>query len=129
MVFLYNLVPLHGDDEKSAPSLTIFNYLWRYPIKEAAPVHRREVGGYRVGDEVFAKPEGARCTTHWRRARVTAVTPAGEVEVNGVHRRPSEIRHCTDEWDREHEDADSSSSASENETSSDVSFDSSPIAI
>ena len=37
-----------------------------------------------VGDEVWVKPGGARCTTQWKMGRVTGVTSANNVEVDGM---------------------------------------------
>ena len=65
IVFLFDLAPLHGTDEKPAQSRTIFSYPCRYPVQEADPIHRREASGYRVGDEVLVRPDGVRCTTPW----------------------------------------------------------------
>ena len=51
----------------------------------------------KVGDSVYVKPGGARCTTTWRRAHVTRVTPEGAIEVEGLHRHVGDVRHVETE--------------------------------
>ena len=56
-------------------------------------LHRRPVSGkYRVGDKVFVKPPGARCTTHWGRGVVTALSSTRAVEVGGIPRHVADVR-------------------------------------
>jgi transposase InsO family protein len=116
MVFFYNLSPLRGSDEQSAPSRALYSYRWRYPVEVTPLPQNPETGGYRVGEEVLVKPSDARCTTPWQVAHVTGITPEGGVEVNGVHRHLSHLRHVSE------------SDTSEEDSSSDAESISSPIA-
>ena len=73
MVWYYNASPLEGVGEESCPGNRKFRYRWRWPAP--ATEDRRPVSGkYRVGDKVFEKPPGARCTTQWGRGVVTALS-------------------------------------------------------
>ena len=45
-----------------------------------------------VGDEVWVKPPGARCFTHWNRGQITDVTSSNNVSVDGVPRHILDVR-------------------------------------
>ena len=91
-VFWYNYLPREGMDPTSSPSRHLFRHRCRNPMERPRESRQREQPGFSQGDTVFVKPPGARCTTRWKEGRVTRVTPAGAVEVDGVHRHVGDIR-------------------------------------
>ena len=95
IVFWYNFSPLNPTDPSTAPSQAIHRYQWRFP--EMTRSDANGVSQYKAGDSVYVKPGGARCTTRWKQAKVTRVTPEGAIEVEGVHRHVGDIRHVRNE--------------------------------
>lgn len=91
MVFWYNLAPKVPNDPGSSPSRGLYNYVWRHPMVE---VRLPEIDDekWQVGEEVLVKPPGARCTTHWKRGRVTGVTSSNNIDVDGTPRHVLDIR-------------------------------------
>ena len=47
---------------------------------------------YRVGDIVYVKPVGVKCTTEWPEGEVTNIISETAVEVNGVNRHVADLR-------------------------------------
>jgi hypothetical protein len=93
MVFWYNFSPKSDDNPATIPSKGVYTYFWRYPRESKQETS--ENGTWQVGDQVFVKPQGARCTTKWPKSVVTNVGGMSGplcVEVNGVPRHISDIR-------------------------------------
>ena len=49
-------------------------------------------GTIKLGDEVWVKPPGVRCTTQWSRGRVTGRNTSNNIVVEGVPRHILDIR-------------------------------------
>ncbi|XP_043247110.1 uncharacterized protein LOC122394343 [Amphibalanus amphitrite] len=99
-VFWYNLAAKDGSDPSTAPSRGIFTYRWRHPEaqpKDPALSEERMTHEYRVGDQVWVKPPGARCTTRWSTGQVTGVVSGNTVLVDGVPRHVLDVRRVTPE--------------------------------
>ncbi len=92
-VFWYNALPL--SESKQCPS-SLFTYEWRIPGEESTIRHEQECK-YEIGDMVFVKPHGARCTTTWLQGRITNIFSSTNVEVDGVRRHVRDIRQCPEE--------------------------------
>lgn len=58
---------------------------------EETSEHRTD-HGMAVGDQVFARPPGARCNTPWHRGEVTRICSPQTVEVDGTPRHVADLR-------------------------------------
>jgi hypothetical protein len=102
IVFWYNYTPKIGDDSTTSPSREVFTHTWRYPNER-----KRQASGdrnWRVGDQVFVKPPGARCTTPWQKGVITNVGGMSSqlcVEVNEIPRHIADIRKVFVEKEKE----------------------------
>ena len=90
--YWYNMVPREGQREGSVPQSSVYTYGWRLGGKKDVDAAEEVRSAVQVGDEVWVKPGGARCTTQWRAGRVTGVTSANNVEVDGMPRHILDIR-------------------------------------
>ena len=76
-VFWYNVTP--HCDQRIIPSRKLITYKWRNSFleestgKKTVHDHERTSSEFVVGDEVWVKPPGARCTTPWKPGVVTGV--------------------------------------------------------
>ena len=95
-VFWYNVTP--RCDQRIIPSHKLISYKWRNPFLERSTgmrnVDNHECTGseFDVGDEVWVKPPGARCTTPWKPGVVTGVNSKYNVEIDGVTRHVRDMR-------------------------------------
>lgn len=89
-IWSYNAVPLEGVEEESCPCNRKFSYRWRWPILSAD--RQFVLGKYCVGEKVFVKPPGARCTTQWKRGVVTGLPSERSVEVGDILRHVADVR-------------------------------------
>ena len=104
MVFWYNLAPKDGQDKQSVPCNMLHTYIWRHPAIRPEFVNdnaRRQV----LGDTVWMKPPGARCTSRWQMGRVTGVTSTNNVDVDGVPKHVLDIRRVFREDDSDREES------------------------
>lgn len=93
MVFWYNLAPKKGVHDSTAPSRELYSYKWRHPfVKFSRETPKLDGLRYSVGDDVLVKPPGAKCTSTWKRGRVTKINSSNNIEVNGIPRHPLDIR-------------------------------------
>ena len=90
--YWYNMVPREGQREGSVPQRSVYTYEWQLGGKEIVEAAEEVRSAVQVGDEVWVKPGGARCTTQWKTGRVTGVTSASNVEVDGMPRHILDIR-------------------------------------
>ncbi|KAF0311994.1 Intracisternal A-particle Pol-related polyprotein [Amphibalanus amphitrite] len=106
-VHLYNITPRDGGTAAEAPA----NGIYRYPVRDAVrqratagaseeavigrPPARRE-GDFQVGDAVWVRRPGTRCTERSVRGTVSGVVSPQVVEVGGVPWHIRDLRHCGD---------------------------------
>ena len=108
-VFWYNITP-HGSKD-IIPSSKLISYEWRNPFLEVEVNSEVDDGqesdkrAYSVGDKVWVKPHGARCTSLWNPGIVTKVNFEHNVEVDGVPRHVCDMRRI---WANEGERDDES---------------------
>ena len=98
-VFWYNVAPRQGQQPASVPQKSVATYEWQLPVMSAPPAEEGDCGDGRVqiGEEVWVRPGGARCTTRWGRGIVTGVNSANNVEVDGVPRHILDVRPVVEE--------------------------------
>ena len=91
VVFWYNLAAKEGQKAASAPCSTLFRYSWRHPsvVPSTSTVDSYPVS---IGDQVVVKPKDGKCTSRWPLGRVTGVTSANNVDIDGVPRHILDIR-------------------------------------
>ena len=113
MVYWYNSTPKAGVDPNTVPGSMLHNYEWRVLQKVEDPSEDEQLAkcGYTIGDSVFVKPPGARCTTRWQQGTVTGLNSATNVDVDGVPRHVGDLRLIPEigddlELEEEHEMAD-----------------------
>ena len=91
-VFWYNVAPLDGS-ANTVPATTIYAYVWRNPDAPTTVCSQTTTtNAHRVGDAVYVKPQGARCTTRWPMGVVTAVPSETQVEIDGMPRHVTDCR-------------------------------------
>ena len=107
-VFWYNLIP-HGNKD-IIPSSKLISYKWQNPFLEVEVNSEIDDGqesdkrAYSVGDKVWLKPHGARCTSLWNPEIVTKVNSEQHVEVDGMPRHVCDMRRrWADEGERDDE--------------------------
>lgn len=94
-VFWYNYLPLQGTDAETSPHRRLLGRAWRCPLQLSISDHQAAEAGpddFWPGETVLVKPRDSRCTSRWARGTVTAVTPQGAIEVDGIHRHTGDIR-------------------------------------
>lgn len=91
VVFWYNLSARAGSDAASAPCNVLFKYSWRHPLVTPSK-STADYPPISVGDQVVVKPKDGRCTSRWSLGRVTGMTSANNVDVDGVPRHILDIR-------------------------------------
>lgn len=96
MVFWYNFSPRDAGVLESSPASLLSSYTWRCPGQPKVQRDIRDTPGFQVGEAVFVRPDGARCTTRWREGRVTSTSNERSsgigVEVNGMPYHTGDIR-------------------------------------
>ena len=102
-VHIYNVTPRDGETTDSAPAVGVYRYAVRDCIRPAAArdavsQERPAVSDgeqLRVGDQVWTRRRGTRCTETSRRGVVTGVVLRQVVEIDGVpwHVRDLRPRH------------------------------------
>ena len=91
-VFWYNMSPRAGQADNSVPQRTVFRYEWRHPtVLPELKDHDTETT-VKVGEEVWVKPAGARCTALWQKGLVTAINSRNNVSVDGMPRHILDVR-------------------------------------
>ena len=50
---------------------------------------------FKVGEQVYVKPGGARCTAQWQRGVVSRVNSGTSVDVDGIPRHIADLRHVS----------------------------------
>ena len=93
-VYWYNLAPQDDSSPSSAPANQVHRYEVRVRGVDVCLGFEDGATGcpFSVGDAVWVKPPGARCTTIFDRGRVTGVISDCAVEVDGVPRHVRDIR-------------------------------------
>ena len=104
-ILWYNIIP-HGS-KGIILSSKLISYEWRNPFLEVEVNSEIDDGqesnkrAYSVGDKVWVKPHGARCTSLWNPGIVTKVNSEHNVEVDGVPRHVCDMRRWADEGERD----------------------------
>ena len=62
-VFWYNVSPRVRQEASSVPQTAVHAYTWRLPVEEPEMKDRGAPISIEVGDQVWVRPGGARCTT------------------------------------------------------------------
>ena len=94
-MFWYNLSK-DGTKSADSPSSTIYKYEWRHPNVDP-PVVEVPVPSIDLGEAVFVKPPGARCTSRWGIGHVTkSGTTRNTVEVDNIPRHILDVRRVSD---------------------------------
>ncbi|KFD48845.1 hypothetical protein M513_10208 [Trichuris suis] len=93
-VHLYNVTPRDGQCPATAPANGVYAYkvrLWNV----APPAQEGESEGnpYKVGDDVWMKPPGARCDAQYRKGTVTKIISEQAVEVGSIPHHVRDLRH------------------------------------
>jgi transposase InsO family protein/ribonuclease HI len=119
MVFWYNCTP-RSKNPRIRPCQGVFTYDWRCPGEnvelESPSSSSCKQSTWEVGEEVYVKPEGVRCTSQWGHGVVTKQGECcGGVEVNGVRRHVTDVRKKPVEVEEEAEE-DGSCREEEDET-------------
>ena len=93
-VFWYNVTPRQGQSVESVPQLGVFTYLWRHPLQDGGESQSTKENPSRVvmGEEVWVKPADGRCTTQWKKGRVTGINSNNNVSVDGMPRHILDLR-------------------------------------
>ena len=93
-VYWYNVTPKDDVSTKTAPANAIHTYRVRIKgIDGACPPDQEEVHGpYGVGDHVWVKSPNSRCTTSFKRGRVTGIISQHSVMVDGTPRHIRDLR-------------------------------------
>ena len=96
-VYWYNITP-HGEI-KVVPALRLFRYKWRNPFfEQKTALHDRLNDDacvncvFSVGDLVWVKPPGGRCTSKWGCGKVTKINSRYNVEIDGLPRHVCDAR-------------------------------------
>ena len=92
MVHWYNITPRDGGREESVPSSRLYSYKWRCLAKEEKEEKHDALSDLSVGEEVFVKPPGAKCSTEWSIGVVSGLGDRGTVEIDGIPRNANDIR-------------------------------------
>ena len=102
-VHLYNVTPRDGGTAESAPAAGVYSYSARdcvrpvptEPVSEEPPPRVSDGAQFRVGDPVWVRRRGTRCTETSRRGTVTGVVSQQVLEVDGLpwHVRNLRPRH------------------------------------
>lgn len=98
-VHIYNITPRDGENEEESPASGVYRYRVRDCVQHAdrslegaaEDVHQ-PVGGLVVGEPVWVRQQGSRCTDRSRPGIVTAVLSPWVVEVDGVPRHVKDLR-------------------------------------
>lgn len=93
-VFWYNLAPRSGLDGATVPQRAVFCYEWRHPSK-IPTAEKKDTANINIGEEVWVKPPDAKCTTQWRRGKVTDVHSTNTLSVDGIPRHVLDVRRVT----------------------------------
>ena len=91
-LFWYNMTPRSGQVRETVPQEQIFQYVWRHPSVPPPEQSQATSSTVRLGEEVWVKPPGARCTTQWARGTVTARNSDSNVSVDGMPRHILDLR-------------------------------------
>ena len=105
-VHLYNVAPRDGEEAANAPVSGIYKYTVRDCVRPASdqPSERRPVDGqelqelpdgavYAIGDTVWVRRRGTRCTEWSRPGVVTGIVSPQVVEIHGVPWHVRDLRH------------------------------------
>ena len=92
-VYWYNVSPCDGIADESVPYRRIYTYEWK-PLRLHTATTRVPTNSetFRVGQKVFVKPPGARCTTQWPLGTVSAPIDGVGIEVDGIRRHIADLR-------------------------------------
>ena len=100
-VHLYNVTPRDGDTAESTPASGVYRYSVRDCVRPVAtdaveagepPPTVSDGERLRVGDRVWMRPRGTRCTETSRRGTVTGIVSRQVVEVDGVPWHVRDVR-------------------------------------
>ncbi|XP_065662657.1 uncharacterized protein LOC136085293 [Hydra vulgaris] len=96
-VFWYNATPTAGTNEESAPASQKNKYVWRLRIQEEKNTETQErsrqvMKTYRIGEKVYVRPAGAKCTSVCKIGTVTDILTNTNIEIDGVPRHVRDVR-------------------------------------
>ncbi|CAE1259502.1 unnamed protein product [Acanthosepion pharaonis] len=100
-VFWYNMSPKSGQREDTVPHRAVYTYQWRHPRVGSCLTRSDGPESIRIGEEVWVKPTGARCTTKWTRRMVTGAQSRINVEVDGMPRHILDLRVIQEDLENE----------------------------
>ena len=100
-VFWYNVSPRVRQEASSVPQTAVHAYTWRLPVEEPEMKDRGVPDSIEVGDQVWVRPGGARCTTKWSKGQVTDINSSNNVSVDGMPRHILDIRPVVHPQDRD----------------------------
>ena len=98
-VHIYNVTPRDGESEEESPAGGLYRYRVRDCIGSEEPLPEAEgsavadhVSDFSVGDPVWVRRRGSRCTERSQPGVVTAVISSWVVEVDGTPRHVRDLR-------------------------------------
>ena len=109
--YWYNITPKDGESPATAPANAIHTYRVRVKgIDVTQPVDEGAHNRYAMGDPVWVRPPGNRCTTKFKRGRISGVISQQSVLVDGTPRHVRDLRPATEAHHATTEESDESSS-------------------
>ena len=111
-VHLYNVTPRDGEEADDSPASRVYRYAVRDCVQprsdqSAAPggdpgpaathAPAAEEGGLSVGDSVWVRQHGTRCSEQSKRGTVSGLVSQQVVEVDGVPRHVRDLRRCVEQ--------------------------------
>lgn len=90
-VFWYNMAPRSGLEATTVPQRAVFRYEWRHPSKISVG-ETKGTATINIGEEVWVEPPDAKCTSQWRKGKVTDVHSPNNLSVDGIPRHILDVR-------------------------------------
>ncbi|KAI0985323.1 hypothetical protein GJ496_001522 [Pomphorhynchus laevis] len=75
------------------PSNAIFKHYWRRPKNSGSSTDQINNSDFQIGEIVWVKPAEAKCTSRWLKGVVTNANSRSIIEVNGIPRHKTHVRH------------------------------------
>ena len=93
-VYWYNVKPRDDVSSATAPANMVYRYCIRLKgiNRTSAPTHNQQQAVFKPGDRVWVKTPYGRCTTKYKVGRVTGITSAQNITVNGMPHYVKDLR-------------------------------------